>query len=493
MREVLSRVVLEKFVKGKITSVPPYRLPVGGCTGVSNFWYKDDRLVKRPAPSSLGGVVDDNVVGFYEYRLLSGATKLCLFTLKDVYYYSSGWSQVTADVFTSGVDDHIAATTFTDTLIVTNGKDHVKKWTGTGAVGDLIGGDGYQTPVFHIAKQVINYKNRIALFHTTEDSVLCPQRFRFSDVGTIEDWTSANFFDLQDKPDAIVKALRLSQKLVIYKDSSVVLCMYVGGEQIFDFATAVESTGLLAPRSLKAVTTPRGDVHIFLSRGGVMMYDGGSYVIPVSKSIEEELMLDTAFQYASRAFAVVYPRHSLYVLFMPGSDGEMKKAYVFNYWQRGWSVWDFASAYTGGWEYGGEGTNWVPSEARTNLLGRGVQAEELNLGGTTEWDGEATWESKNLELSPKGRNNYFTVKYVLVEAKGNDGGEVLLDYSIDEGVSWDNIGTVTLTDSWGWHKVEATQVTAKSLRVRLKQASGADGWVEVRRAEVYFDASRGSH
>ena len=479
--------VLTNLTKGMVTTVPPQDIPFEASPACENVWFDENCIKKRPALADFAtSLTDENIMGFYEYRKLAGTTTLVAVTEDSFYKYTgTDWERETDGCFTGDADDAFRFTTFIDTCLVTNGKDHVKKYTGTTAA-DVDGGDGYQTPTYHIAKDIIMYKTRIILLHTQEDSVWCPQRFRFSNAGAFETWTSADFYDVQEKPDALVRGLRLSQKLVLYKDSSIVLCFYVGGDAIFDFTTAVESCGLLAPRSLKAVSTRNGDVHLFLARDGVKVFEGSSYVTDISEGIKDQVLAANEMTYSHRAIAWVIPRKHLYVLGLPDSDGDITSdgVWAFNYNTGAWGPWNISTAkWTGAYEYGGEGTNWVPSKAFSALVGDEKDSMEADMSSTTAYDAEAYWQTKDLVLHRLGDRYYSTLHHVEVECKGT--GSLVVDYSTDAGSTWSTYGTITMTSTWTSHSLYKIK-TAKRWRLRLKVASGASTWFEVRKIRIYF-------
>ena len=479
------------LIQGQITSMPSDEVPEGGCVDSLNVVFRRGVVQKRGDLVAKGsGALDENVKGFYEYRKVDGTVYLIAASEDSLYYLNDGtWTRITDGDFTGGADDHFSFTTFANTLLVTNGKynattDHVTKWTGTGATADLAGGDGYQTPSYHVAKQVITYMNRPVLLNTNEDGNWCPQRVRWANVGELETWGSDNFVDLMDKPDAIVRALRISQKLAIYKDSSIVLGYYVGGDTVFDFVTVVEDVGLLAPRSLKAVHTRGGQGHLFLSREGVKLFTE-SQVLDVSGPVEDELLDDTVMGYASRAVAFVLPLEHLYVLVMPDSSGELKEAWALNYHTGGWSEWSFETALTGATEYSAETTNYLPTMARGALVGEGTSVKELDFDSIGAEDLEGEWESKDFVLHSKGGDWEVGVREVAVEARGS--GALLVSVSVDEGENWDTGKSFTLADSYEVHRYYPDKEVGGKVRVKVRQASGAEGTFELKRLSWGFE------
>lgn len=695
-----ARYELRSLIGGKVTAIPPTDIPENACTDCSNVWFKNGEIRKRPDTSSFTSTTfDSTVMGFYEYRRLSGyelgdnnnqlsgyenitgvsdsnsdadhrlhfsivdvgggtyrvdiyqdsartaqvghtanytgtgvssitednssglggtitvdsvvgadtdisagfpyfstasKTILIAVTLTSFYQYDSvndEWDVVTSSCFTGTTSDFFSFVTYAGTLVLTNGVDHVKKWTGIGNVVDLGGGGTYQTitesgdnnnqlsgyssitgvnvfntdanyrlyfsvvdvgggtyrvdlykdvartsqvghtanytaassvaitednssglggtltidsvvgadtdiyaeiPYYHIARHVAQFKERVFLFHTTEDSIVCPLRMRYSDVGSTWEDGWNQFFDLQDKTDDIVSSLRLSQKVVIYKTDSILLCFYIGGTQVFSFATAVETTGLFAPRTLRAVSSNRGDAHIFLASDGVKLYDGSSYVTDISEPIRDDIIADSELPYANKAFAVTINRENLYLLFMPDSSGNINKCYVYNYILNCWTVWSFPNDdFSGAHEYGGEGSNWLPTASRSGLLGNGTASEQLALGDTTAWDSEAFWDSKDIVLNEYGDDYYVTLKRIIVDVTGGSSNSLIVKLSTDEGSSWTTLGTATLSTSWSREKIDVpVTTTAKRFRLRFIQDSGASAWFQLRKASIFYDATR---
>lgn len=88
--------------------------------------------------------------------------------------------------------------------------------------------------------------------------------------------TTAGFEDIQDDGSGIIKALMLADQLVIYKETSVFLCSYVGTvTQPFAFAIRriAQGTGLFYRNTLVLAITPTESYHVYAGRDMFYRWD----------------------------------------------------------------------------------------------------------------------------------------------------------------------------------------------------------------------------
>jgi len=124
---------------------------------------------------------------------------------------------------TGNEDNPIYHCILTDLLIFTNGKDAVKKFTGT-AILNL----GGSPPV---ASTLISFQNRVVLGGVNN----YPFRIQWSSAGTSETWTggTSGSIDLVDTPDWCINFILLGNKCFLLKEETLWDIRYVGSTSVF--------------------------------------------------------------------------------------------------------------------------------------------------------------------------------------------------------------------------------------------------------------------
>lgn len=163
--------------------------------------------------------------------------------------------------------------------VLSNSKDKMKKWTGTGAFEDLL---GWATDPI-IAKSMVSHQSRLIAGGTIESGNSCPRRVRWTVAGDLEDLTGtgSGFVDLVDTPDWIITCIVLKNKLFVIKERSIWYLPYVGGTDVYGTPELkVDSVGCYSPHSVVNL----GDEIIFYGSDNVYLYDGID-LTPISKQI----------------------------------------------------------------------------------------------------------------------------------------------------------------------------------------------------------------
>ncbi|MDR3564422.1 MAG: hypothetical protein P4N41_13770 [Negativicutes bacterium] len=221
------------------------------------------------------------------YYKFNGDSYLLFITTTKIYNYNvtdNTAVDITGGTLSGVVDQPVFTENAQNYFVFTNGVDPVKYWTGTGNIADLPGladcvpwNDG--TPVTSVvAKCLLYFDQFLILGGTTENSVAYPQRLRWSAVGDITKWKNTNqatqdlqagWADMTDGVDWIQALATIGNYIVAYKERSVQVVTYVGGDEIFDKWPAIEGTGLLAPKALMDL----GDEHIFVGPDNIYSFD----------------------------------------------------------------------------------------------------------------------------------------------------------------------------------------------------------------------------
>lgn len=421
------------------------------------------RKLKNFSATTLAGLP----LAIIPYQLANGTYKLVIPTSEKVYgYTSAAVGFVEIGTYTGAASRNAFWSLFGGSLLFTDGVNPVQTYDGTtlAALGGL-------TDV--IAKSLATFWSFVFLFHTTESSVACPHRVRWSNVGDSTAWASglADFVDLLDSYGEVQTGLPLGNKLLVYKDRAIYSGSYIGLPQVFDWNLLTAKIGILAPNTLAEF----GGMHFFLGHDNVYVYNGFGDPTPIGEPIIEEILgprRTSAAQYMNRAFGFYVTWLREYWLMIPGGTGEYPvKLFRFHtpsqtWWPRhessGWVAagewlsadpvtWnDIAVADT--WNDFGVSETWnelggVAQNLFTPLIGvpSGVGSIIQELDETEPTTSEAYYVSKDYLFPIATR-----ILEYRIEAKGAL-GQLTAYYSTNEGDNWTSLGTKTLSgDEWQW-------------------------------------------
>ena len=309
---------------------------------------------KKFNTSQLSGVIMA-IDNYYKYN---GDSFLMVITTTSVYYYNgetktfvdiTGETPLTGDektpVFTENAQNY---------FVFTNGKDPVKYWTGTGNIANLPGLtdavpwlSGGTTSV-NTAKSLLYFKNFLLLFGTNEtngsSTLDFPQRLRWSAIGDITKWKNNNqklqdlqagWADLTEGVDWAQCLASLGNYVVAYKERSIQVLSYVGGDEIWDKWPAIKGTGMLAPKALVDL----GDEHIFVGPDNIFSFDLREVKIAgdnIAQRFFDVLDPDRTSLMNSLYFEEI-PEGGFTFVSTESADGYPDKAIVYNTDTKAWS------------------------------------------------------------------------------------------------------------------------------------------------------------
>ena len=227
--------------------------------------------------------------------------------------------------------DYIRKSTEDDVWwVMSNGVDVPQKCssTSTPAVSDL----GGSPPA---ARIVIEFKSHLLLMDTTESSLRCPQRVRWSDTANPEEWATGNasYVDLTGA-DWIQAAVKFKgDYIVVLKERSIWLGYATGDSAIFQFDQKVTGAGCAAPKTVESL----GDEIIFLGWDDVYVFDGIDY-LSVGESVRDEIFRSMKPAQIGKCFGVVVEEQKEYWLFVPSTGSDYcDTVWVFNYNLNKWT------------------------------------------------------------------------------------------------------------------------------------------------------------
>lgn len=305
------------------------------------------------------------------------------------------------------------------------------------------------------------FNNHLVLAHTTEGGTRYPQRVRRSDTGNPEDWTTGNsgYNDLYDNEDWIVALAYLGPYMMLYRERSIVRTEYVGTlDFLFNFETVITGEGALSQDSVIDL----GDYHIFIGNANVYEYRGGFDFNPVGDKIYYDIFGvngELAATYKQRVFGFyVEELDEVWVFYPP--TGEQKPTKCLRYLQ--------------------ENESWMKRDWNHDISGFGLYQSTTDktwndlVGNWTQQDW--TWDSRAVNANAPTTHlisvdnlQVYEYDYLQVDDDGvaidyffetKDFGNprimtrldliefrmlginVLIEYSIDEGLTFNTLGTV---------------------------------------------------
>lgn len=265
----------------------------------------------------------------------------------------------------------------------------------------------------------------------------------------------------------IKRLVPFRDRLAVYTENGIGLITYVGDPQIFVYEQVVVGTNLLLPQAV----VPLGPYHLIVFEKSVMLFDGS----PILKNIGEaiELELRTVTQSVANGHACAdLTRNRAYI----SPDGTF-------YYVLEWDQLDFA---TYRW------TKYTFDEdiSISDLV---YHASLDNVTGMTLSNGTnyvAAYLELDLSYSQTADLGSFVITSILdtidftvpveyqselgrwnkVEVEMKGAGDITLQYSLDLGVTFTTIDTITLTSTWTRY-VGLFDTVSRTIRFRISAAS----------------------
>ena len=239
-------------------------------------------LNQRDGYSIINGTLDDLVLSSPAITSIfdahfSDGTNFAIVTLANILKYNNAgtWTTIPSFFITEAANNQFVWITALDRAIATNDTDvpfqvDTNKRAVPLDVSDL-------SDALTKAKTTIWFRNYLIFGNTVEASTERPTRFRWSDVGTIEDWTDDNFVDIAALGgDEIIAFAELYGDVYIFLKNSIWKASLVGGDDVFVFTKVIEGFGAISKSSVTTVSLENNQqAIIFLDqRKKVFMFNG---------------------------------------------------------------------------------------------------------------------------------------------------------------------------------------------------------------------------
>ena len=269
-------------------------------------------LKKRDGYSYIVDTLDDldfdspSITGIFQGRYSDASLKTFAFVGSKVKYNNSTtWTTVSGSgTITSGQDNQWKCVMALDSAICTNDVDAPIKISNTPTKSLL--NTSSLSDSLDKAKDVIWYKNYLIFGNTVENSVEKPTRVRWSNVGTIETYSDADYTDLSSLAgDEITGFAELYGDLYIFLKFSIWKASYVGGASTYNLDKVIENIGSIARDSIRTIqlsNNRRAIIFLDINKK-VFLFDGtnitdiGNIIQPTLDSLNE-----ARYQYSVSTF-----------------------------------------------------------------------------------------------------------------------------------------------------------------------------------------------
>jgi len=321
---------------GYISGVPIFLVPDQGWATVQNARFRRGKAEKVPGwIKAQAGALTGSVVGIYDYIKTNGYQAWIVVTTSRIYKKTPSdatFVDITGAALTGSTVDWADMTNFRDTLIITNGRDAIRKWDGIAATTSNLGGSPPK------ARRVAAFQNHVMLCDIDPYGVPEPQKVQWSDLGLPESWTAggsseAGSFLLNDEPSAVLEIMPLGDSLVAYKDYAIYIIDYTGFPFTMTTRRLATGVGIIGPRVVVNVR----DAHYIVSPDNQLYrvtLDGPD---PTGLEIRTALFGELNYQYRDRAFGFLNDAdNEVYFMIPAGGQTFPNVAYVGAYIENKW-------------------------------------------------------------------------------------------------------------------------------------------------------------
>lgn len=245
-------------------------------------------------------------------------------------------------------DDDIGSSLITwpaqDAMYFANGIDTPKKFDGVTCTDVLnLPGSSFT------CRLVTVFENYLLLLNTTESGTAYPQRVRWAEIGTDDNWNaSVNFTDLYNKEDWITATQQVGPYNIIYKERSIIRQEFVGSvDQTWQFTPTIDAEGALNQDAVVNL----GDLHVVFGNSNIYEYNGGFDLQPIGDNIYNNLFGQHGNlngEFAARVFGLyVEETDEVWYFYPKGSDEFPKSMVKYKISSGSWTTREFQMGITG--------------------------------------------------------------------------------------------------------------------------------------------------
>lgn len=399
---------------GLISGSPRQAVPSRGWFSVKNSRFQRGKTLKVSGFEKVQtGALADQVTGIFEYRKTTGYSAWIVTTLTKIYKKTgtdATFVDITGTALSANVDDWADFAVFRDLLIITNGKDTVRKWDGIAATTSNLAGSPPK------ARRVCVFQNHVVLSHIDPYGTPATQKIQWSDLGDAEVWVGgeAGSLSFLDEPTPILDSVPLRDSLIVYKEDAGYLIDYAGFPFTMTSRRLFTGVGPIASRVIIDVR----DAHYWLSTDNHVYKSTLSGPEPIGQAVRVEIFDNLNYEQKGRAFGFLHnPANEIYFVVPTGASLFPNKAYICAYLEDKWGSRDLSA---------------------TAASEKGVR--RLNVltwdSVTSAWDAQTVvWDGSTLQIGADmilhGNSSGFVFQHTagVLDADG-----VAIDFDIESGM-----------------------------------------------------------
>ena len=453
---------------GLVLNEPTSNLNPRACIACQNVRFENGRAFHRTGYSDYGtGTITGIPLSFYNYN----GTAIMATTTNVYYLDGAAWTSFASSIGCD-IDNRISLNTVysgtDDTFYLTIGsKDYLaKKWDGTTLTALASDVSTWKPRI------IVPYQYRLLMFNIDVNGTDKPLRMSYCAANDISDWDGTGAASrnlIQGAGDEILNAVPIKNYLGIYKDKSITLLSYVGGDSIFATQVMVDGIGLIGQDAIVNL----GTKHIFMGNDyNIYQWEGGGELIPIGNPIRSDIISNLG-NTSNRTFAVKNNEEREVSFFMPTSAADYPTIYYsYNIENKSWSKHLVANS-TGG------GNIVTSADNELSMIGTYVSSTGVAeyMYASYNEDGvaiSAYFTTPDIVISEEEHmviNKDFT--RVIVEAAG--GTTLTCQYSTDSGQNWSAADTATITSYYDVYSFHIAK-TARKIRFKFSSTATDAAW-----------------
>ena len=448
-----------------------------------------NEIAKRQGKSLYGDTIvsdETQIMGYGTLTLDDGSSYMVRASKDEIEKYNSAtsdWVSIADANLTGGNDDLVEFTTVTESgfLIITNGVDKVRKWTGSGN-NSALSGDPPKA-------KYCEYLSPYLLLANVDDGSTYPWKVQWCDTGDPEEWATGNSGSevLADEPSEIKQIKKMNEYVACYKKNSLWLGRKVATSDVFNFDCIQTGVGLASPR---AVIDINGQ-HYFMGFNDFYIWNG-SRLESFGGAVRDVVFSTIDKDNIDRSFAIeVSEDNEIWFFIVESGQSWANAIYKYNYVNGYWykddcsnltavTRWESVTSKT----WADMTTTWATELSRWGDNVSIAGYKDIIVGDsdgysykvdstTTNDNGTAVsgeWESRDF-VADKFE---FNKRWLQMDVWAKGPGTLKCSYSTDYGDNWTSISNLTLTDEYSKQRVYFDIVAE---RIRFKFVENSSGGI----------------
>ncbi len=469
-----------------------------------NMRYYRAEMRKNPGKIKYGATaLTGQVMGYGVLELSTGSKYLVRASKTEIQRYNTAtedWVSISSSAPSGGDDDFFFFANIPESgiIIITNGVNAIRKWTGSGN-NSALGGSPPK------AKYCAYLSPYLLLAYTDDGVTKSPWTVQWCDTGDPETWSGGNAGSqvLSDEPSAIQNIMKLNEYAAVYKKNSIWLGRKVDTSDVFLLDCVKTGVGLFSSRALVDVE----GVHYFLGSDDVYAFSG-SQLSSTGEKVRDEIFSKIDRSKNNRCFAIsIKELNEVWFFITVVGKGWPTEVWKYNY-RTGFWYYDTCDDLTAAimWEKTSSETwddqtltwdeailRWddnVNIESWEEIIFGRDDGYSLKLDYTITNDDGTVVDAEYQSIDFIADELEFEKRWEQLDLWLKGPGNIYVDYSTDYGATWTNIpysttqAYIAATDVYTKYEMYF-DVIAEHMRFRLRN-SGSNETFYIRNLYPYY-------